>query len=465
MTPQALLVVIAWLPFTLYLFNRYNPRTASIVSFVGGFLFLPQRAGISLPLIPDFANNTVASYSITLGLLLFDQKRLLNFRFSWFDVPMLVWTLSPIAASLSNGLGFYDGINIAFTQVAIWGWPYIIGRLYLSSLLGMSELCSLIIKGGLIYAPMCLIEIRISPQFHHFIYGYYAHPSGLSQAIRYGGWRPMVFMSHGLVLGLWMMVVTLVAVWLWQAKKIKQVWGIPMMWVAIILVITFILIKSTGAYVYFAVGLGILAGAKWGKNSWLLYLLVGGIILYLSMNISGNFNGKSITSRLSNFVQPDRVESLQFRFDNEVLLTNKAREKLLFGWGGWGRNRVLEENSAGELEDVSVTDSYWVIVFGTSGLFGIVSLYSSLLLPLVLFSVKRFPAKTWLHPDVAPSSALVVSLALFTFDTLINSTFISVYPLICGGITGLVAQPRRTKTQVSLQPSSQRRRPALPLKE
>ncbi len=465
MTPQALLIVIAWLPFTLYLFTIYNPRTASIISFIGGLLFLPQRAGINLPLIPDFSNATVAVYGITLGLLIFDFQKLLNFQFSPLDLPMLIWTLTPITGSLANGLGLYDGINQAVTQLAIWGWPYMVGRLYLNSLSGMSELAVIIIKAGLIYVPLCIYEVRMSPRIHLMVYGYFPHSSGLTQAIRLGGWRPMVFMSHGLVLAMWMMVVTLAAIWLWQSKKIQKIWSIPIVWIVIILVVNFILIKSTGAYVYLAIGIIIFFEAKFLKTSFCLFVFIGLIIFYLFLNISGNFDGDSLISFLSNYFPPDRIESLDFRFDNEVLLSDKAREKLLFGWGGWGRSRIFEENWQGDIVDVSVTDSFWIIIFGNNGVLGIISLYSSLLLPVFLFALKRFPARTWLHPEVVSSAVLSVSILLFTFDSLFNVSLTAVYPLICGGITGIVAQPARRLNKVSpTQLSSQSRRRAEPLK-
>ncbi|MFM7576748.1 MAG: O-antigen ligase domain-containing protein, partial [Microcystaceae cyanobacterium] len=124
----------------------------------------------------------------------------------------------------------------------------------------------------------------------------------------------------------------------------------------------------------------------------------------------------------------------------------KAQERMLFGWGGWGRNRIFDYNSQGELVDMSVTDSQWIITFGINGVFGLASLTTSLLLPVFLFAVKRYPAKTWFHPKVAPSAVLGVCLTLFVFDSLLNVTFNPTFPLICGGLSGLVAKPAESLT-------------------
>ena len=61
------------------------------------------------------------------------------------------------------------------------------------------------VLGGLIYVPLCLFEVRMSPQLHNMVYGFAQHSFG--QTVRGGGWRPMVFMQHGLAVGLFMSVM------------------------------------------------------------------------------------------------------------------------------------------------------------------------------------------------------------------------------------------------------------------
>jgi hypothetical protein len=253
-------------------------------------------------------------------------------------------------------------------------------------------------------------------------------------------------MEHGLLVAMFMFTVTLIAIWLWQSKTVKEIWGQSIQTWSIILVLTFILMKSSGSYGYLIYGLIILFVAKFVKSNIPLFLLMFIIVYYLYLGVTGNFNGEAIVDWISKTYSPERAYSLGYRLKNEEVLRVKAQERMLFGWGGWGRNRIYEYNWRGELVDVSVTDSLWIIVFGINGVFGLVSITTSLLLPVVVFAQFRYPPKTWFHPKVAPSAALAVCLSLFMVDCLLNVTTNPTFPLICGGISGLVVKEPESLT-------------------
>ena len=80
--------------------------------------------------------------------------------------------------------------------------------------------------GGLVYVPLCWLEVQLSPQLHRWLYGKHQH--AFIQQMRDGGYRPMVFMQHGLMVGMWMGMTALIGIWLWKAKTLHQVWDIPM---------------------------------------------------------------------------------------------------------------------------------------------------------------------------------------------------------------------------------------------
>ena len=442
MSVQAQLVMIAWLPIVFYLFTIYGPRKAVIVSFIGGLLFLPERAGFPLPLIPDYKGMVATCYGIVLAILVYDSQRLREFKLGWIDLPMLIWCICPVFSSITNELGFYDGINEAITQTVTWGLPYFLGRFYLNNLDAQRELAINIIKGGLLYVPLCLYEGRMSPQLHNIIYGYYPHPSGIAQSYRLGGYRPMVFMEHGLMVGMWMMMVTLVGFWLWKAKAVHRLWDIPIERIVIFCSLTFIWCRSTGAYGYLLYGLIILFSAKWLGIRFPLFLLIVGIIYYLYISTTGHFNSEGIVSLTAEVINPERAQSLEYRFHNEEILADHARDRLLFGWGGWGRNRIYEENWHGIFEDVAITDSLWILAFGINGLVGLVSLITSLMLPVISFCFVGYPVKAWFEPKVAPAAVLAVALLLFILDCLLNDMFNPVFPLISGGLSGLVLKER-----------------------
>ncbi len=438
------IVMFGWIPFVLYLFKWVPAQRAVIVSFIIAWLFLPV-VKFSLPGLPDYTKMSATCYGILLATIVFDVKRFSTFKFGWLDLPMLIWCLCPLASSLTNGLGLYDGFSEALNQTVTWGLPYYLGRLYLNNLDGLRKLAIDMFIGGLIYMPLCLFELRMSPQLHRIFYGFHAR-ADFSQTMRYGGFRPTVFMEHGLMVGAWMMAATMLGVWLWRTGNINQVWGIPGHWLVGALFITALLVRSTGALILLLVGLFVLFFSSRFGNSVLMLVLVAAISLHLYLGVSGNFPGEQISNVISTTINPERAQSVQFRFDNEKLLAQKAREKIVFGWGGWGRSRVYDNWG----NDVSVTDSLWILAFGTRGLVGLISLTASLLLPAIAF-VQRYPANLWNHPKVAPAATLAILLVLYMMDCLLNAMINPIYILACGGIAGVVINQTRTTARTSRQ--------------
>ncbi len=442
-SPQAQFILLIWPLVVGFLFVRYPNQRAVIVSFVIAWLFLPHRTAFMFLGLPDYQRVSATCYSIFLATFIFDSQRFQSFKFGWLDIPMLIWCFCPFPSSLVNGLGAYDGVSQTLTQVVAWGFPYYLGRIYLNNLAGLRQMAIAIFTGGLIYIPLCFFELVMSPQLHRLAYGY--HPrADFSQNIRYGGYRPTVFMAHGLEVGVWMLAASLIGVWLWQAGVLKRFWNLPMMLIVPVLLTTFVLVKSTGAWGLFALGIIIMFSAKWLRSGILLWLLLGIIILYLVMGVSGGFHGDGIVSFVSETLNPERAQSLEFRFDNEEILGDRAREQMIWGWGGWGRNRVFEYNRMGELEDISVTDSLWIIAFGNRGVIGLLGLFGTFLLPVVIFCGFRYKPHTWFHPKIAPAAVLSVVLALYLFDCLLNSMMNPIYTIVCGGLTGLLLKPPET---------------------
>ena len=165
-------VLIGWIPLVSVLFMFLSPRRAVISAFIIGWLFLPPGVGYSFPGLPSYNKLTALSFGVVMLALLFDHHRMLAFRPRWFDVPMAIFCLSPFASSLSNGLGAYDGISAVVKGLCFWGLPYTIGRIYINDLESLRELAIGIMVGGLVYVPMCLYEVRMSPQLCNLVYGY-----------------------------------------------------------------------------------------------------------------------------------------------------------------------------------------------------------------------------------------------------------------------------------------------------
>ena len=83
----------------------------------------------------------------------------------------MIWCLCPIASSLSNELGLYDGLSMSLVQIVRWGLPYSIGRLYFGDQEGLRELTIGIVIGGLLCVLPCIYEFRMSPRLQVQVYG------------------------------------------------------------------------------------------------------------------------------------------------------------------------------------------------------------------------------------------------------------------------------------------------------
>jgi len=451
--PLAILVLLLWIPTVLYIFMRFPAQKAIVISFISAWLFLPEAA-IGLSGLPDYTKVSATCYGVILATIIYDVGRFSTFKLSALDLPMLMWSICPFITSVSNGLGWYDGVSATLIQTVTWGLPYFVGRLYLNNLAALRQLAIGIFIGGLAYIPLCLFEIRMSPQLHNKIYGAHAF-ADFAQSVRYDGFRPTVFLRHGLAVGAWMMVATLIGIWLWQTGTLKKLWNIPIKWLVAALFITLVLCKSTGAYMLLLFGAGIMFFGKIFRTSIPVFLLVVtmGVYLYINAATETYFTDQLVTS-LSAVFDEERIQSLEFRFNNEEVLTDHARKRPVFGWGGWNRSRI-EDPSTGKL---AIQDSLWIIAFGTYGAFGLIAWMASMSLP-VLSLLTLYPASYWSKREVASIAVLAVALTMYMLDCLLNAMVNPIYILVCGGISGIV-QKGPVQQQLRRKPKKSRRVPA-----
>lgn len=437
MTPLVPLALFGFIPLVLYLFYRYPTRQALVVSFVAGYLFLPQPGFVAkYPIvsgIPPYEKMSAICYAVLLATILFDSKRFSSFQPSWIDLPMLIWCLCPIITQVSNDL---SPISPTTGQIMTWGVPYFLGRIYFNELAGLRQLAIGIFTGGMVYIPLCLLEMRIAPTLHLRVYGYHAR-ADFSQTMRYGGYRPTVFLEHGLWVGMWMMAATLLGIVLWRTGVIKKLWNYPMNWLVPVLFVTMILVKSTGAYLYLVIALGIWFTSRWLRTPLPMLLLCVAISIYLYLGATGELyqipqvNTFLVASENSN---NDRSQSVAFRMDNEKVLSAKARLRMTLGWGDSGGNRIYDKFG----HDISVTDSLWIIAFGQQGVVGLSSFTVAMILPSLGFVFLRYPPNTWSNRKVAPAVGLALVMVLYMLDSVLNAMYCPVFMLANGGLAGLV---------------------------
>ncbi|MEM9914606.1 MAG: O-antigen ligase domain-containing protein [Planctomycetota bacterium] len=433
-------VLWGWIPLVLVLFLVMPHRRAVVVALIGSWLFLPQLA-YSVPLMPDFTKVTATSYGIILGALILDpQSRVLNFKPRWIDIPMAVWVISPFFSSVSNNLGLYDGAAQIADKMITHGLPYLIGRLYFRTPEDAKEFAMGMVVGGLLYVPLCLYEIRMSPHLHEMIYGF--RPINDWQMVkRWGGWRPMVFMKHGLMVGVWMTTTAAIAFWLWRTKAIKDIWGVPMWLVGPIIIVTAILCKTTGAVALFSVVLAAMLLVRYLDMKIMLYAIIVGIPVFLFLRVTGLFTGENVAEAIGQIVPPlgERALSLQYRLDHENAIVGRAYEKILLGWGGWGDAfQVYIE----KYQSRAVPDSLWVRAFGEGGLIGLTSLFAYYLIPPFVLLRKMKP-KEWCSARCAPLTGMAMIILIYAMDCLFNTMENPIFIVAVGGVSTMAVSLSR----------------------
>jgi hypothetical protein len=449
MTFMVPIALFGWIPATLLLFLFLPPRRAVLVSMLGAWMFLPMAAGYKIGPLPVIEKTSVCSAAALLGVALFDFGRLQSFRFRWFDLPMLVWTLVNGMSAAANGFGVHGAYAGVLAQVITWTIPYVLGRLYFRTLAEVRDLAEALFLAGLIYVPLCLLEIRLSPQLHRWVYGYHQHD--FSQTIRFGGYRPMVFMQHGLAVAMWMADACIAGFWLWWAGGLRRTWGFPTYLSLSVLFITTILCRSTGALALLGVGLIALVVLWLARSRLILILLLIAAPLYAATRSTGLWSGQQLVDMADTVSAEDRAGSLASRMRNEDLLAKRALEQPLFGWSGWDRNAVYDDWG----RRLTVGDGMWILTLGVSGVTGLVSFFLVLLFPAALLILRKSPGN-WQRLELSGCVVLATILILTTIDCLFNAMYSPVWMLASAALSnvGGTALPIGVSTRVRQSPRS-----------
>ena len=430
----ALTALLCWIPISAVLFLWLPIARALAFSYVGGWLILPV-ATYQLPGIPDFSKATAVLLASSLGLLMHKDagQVLREFRLSWIDIPAFLLCMGVFTTSYLNGLGIWDGVSAVVYMFCTWTGPYFLGRLVFRSTDAACELVKAIFFGGLFYVPLCLFEIRMSPQLHVIFYG--VTPRGVwSNVERFGGYRPNVFLEDGLELGLWMTASCLAGFVLWHQGRYRRIGNLPVSLLLFVLLVTTVLCKSTGALALLMMGLACSIVGRHFRSTMPMAILVVSAIAYIIVRGAGLYDGAEVVEFTKQYVSEDRAGSLNCRLKNEDLLREKAFIRPWLGWGSWGRSRVYNDEGV----DISITDGRWIIIFGQLGVIGLFGTFGTLIFPS-LAALRRYGGRVCCSESAAPVIALTMIVAVFAIDCLLNSFPNPVY-LLSAGAVGSLAQ-------------------------
>ncbi len=440
----AYVMLFSWPLVAVVLFRALPLQKALIWTILGGYLVLPSATGVDVPLIPDIDKSLVPALSALFLCMIFAPKSELEpdsagrtARFLTFALLGLLVT-TPLLTVLQNpepiiagevfvpGLEIYDAFSMIST-VLVTIVPFWIGLRYLNTREGHKLLLQAFVFGALVYSFPALFEIRMSPQLHNWFYGFFPHD--FIQHIRAGGFRPVVFLSHGLLLGIFLCMAVLSALILWREAlregRRAAGWLFAAIWLAIVLFVS----KNFGA-----LGIAVVLSALvifTGRRVQMTFAVSVAVVVMLYPMLRGaGFIPVDAIYEFAGSINQERADSLKYRLDNEDALLAHANEKPLFGWGSWGRNQLYDERTG---EMVSVTDGIWIILIGVYGWLGYIAHFGLLTLPILYYFLRR---KQFGPSLITPGLVLVLSATLI--DLIPNAGLVNYVWLMAGGLTGYV---------------------------
>lgn len=482
MTPNLLAyaALAAWplMVLCLYAVPRNRLAIARITAWmvILPVMFLPSSLTIKIGEgIPGLDKHRIAFLAIAIALALFHGRELWRhvrlFRFPIILLPVIFYAIVRTVQTNGDTLVFgahahdYGQESVVvggLTTHDIWSiatvWlldiylPFAVGQLVFRTERDLHDLFEVLSLCAIIYVPFCLVELRLSPQFHRWVYGY--HPHEFIQSIRGGSYRPFVFMRHGLDLARFFLTCFCAA--LAVRKLHSTTTPVPAGWRTVISGAIVALCKTFTAIVYclFALVFSRLLSARWIRVA---VIATGVIVLsYPSMRMWNLFPAKKLVE-IAARVDRERAESLQFRFENEDRLLERAMQRPVFGWGTFGRERVYTDWG----KDISVQDGSWIIYLGEFGYAGFCAFFVWFLVPLARLA--------WNFRSLTPraqtlAGMLAVVVALLTLDLLPNS-LADRLPLVyagalltLSGVDSRAAALRRTVREKARERSSVRAR-------
>ncbi len=474
----AYLMLAMWPLVCLVLFLKLPMGRAFLWSMFGAYLLLPPHpASFDFPLLPPFNKLTLTNLSVfVIVWALSDKKMKLLPEGKLIRVLIFVFVFSPIATVLVNGdpvmfvtgglrgLWPRDSVALVITQAIIL-LPFLLARQLLAEKGSQRDLLIVLCVSGLLYSLPMLAEVRLSPQLNLWIYGYFQHI--FEQSIRAGGYRPIVFLYHGIWVAFFAMTSVVATIALWRGERSKH--SLLYLLAALYLIVVLLLCKTMAPIIYLVLLVPLVAFFPV-----LLQVRVAAVLVILALSYP-TLKGVHLVPTEAMLQQVEAVSSersmsLRIRFENEELLLARANEKPLFGWGSWGRNQL---HNAIDGTITTISDGRWIITMGVFGWFGFFAEFGLLSLPIFLIwyqflnssrgekkprnktqritiplrrvTTRIVPVKQ-LSPYVGVLSLL---LAVNLVDLLPNATLTSLTWLVAGALLGhseLMAKERSKTT-------------------
>ena len=432
----AFAMLALWPVISALIFRRLPPGRAIIACVLVAYLFLPPPpAGFDFPLLPPLTKETIPNLVIILACLILyrGQIKLLPDTLTG-KILVLVFVCSPMATVLTNGepvffgplglpaLLLREGFSTMIQQFMLIS-PLLLARNFLRTADDQRDILKAIFVGGMVYSVLMLIEVRLSPQLNLWIYGYFQH--NFDQMIRFGGFRPIVFLYHGLWVSFFAMTAAVAAIALARGSVSRVALGF---WAAACyLLVVLVLSKSLGAIIYGLVLIPMVAVLSARMQIRVAALLAFTALAYPVFK-GADLVPQDVMLQQAEQIDQDRANSLRFRFQQETILLDRADEKPLFGWGLWGRNHIWDGVTS---QILTVTDGRWIILIGVLGWVGFLAEFGILALPIIL--IWRKTGQGEMSPWIGP---MCLMLGINLIDLIPNATLTPLTWLLAGAILG-----------------------------
>ncbi len=441
MTSTFAQVVLALsIPISVGIFFVVRPVPAALIVALGGEMFLPEGASFKLPFMPIFDKHNLPCLCILVACLMRCPGRVTKLpKERWITLLALLLIVGAVITGFTNGdslvfgdagevfvpgLTIKDGLAMGLSNFVGSFVPFYVAYALFRKSDDFEKLVSGLAIAGLVYIPFALVELRLSPQWHRWIYGY--GQSAFDQTIRWGGYRPMIFMPHGLAVARFFLTATFFLVIL--VKFRRTLVGLSTRFLAWTQFIVLVACKSTGAIIFALAGVPLLALAKPKRQLLVAAVLAWITVLYPLLRLSGIFPVKGVLDA-AGVVGAERTESLAFRFVNEDALLARARSRIFFGWGEYGRNVIHDGLGKG----VSILDGYWIIRLSVNGLVGFIATFGPLLIPILL--ARRRLSSFRDEKDKVIVAGVAFTLAILALDLIPNGQWGCYSFLIAGALT------------------------------
>lgn len=433
-----LLALYFWPVISAVILKKLRLPLAILVVMVTGYMFLPVKYAIDFPMVPPMNKHVIPVLTLMIATTL-----VASLRDSAPHLPGLLpksmiarglialLLLGAMGTALTNGdrivtpisvkqgLRLYDGVSVGISY-ALTILPVLLGRKYFARPETHRLILIVLCVAACGYAFLALYEIRMSPGLNRSVYGFTPH--SWRQHVRGGGFRPMVFMEHGLRVSLFFALALIAAVGLFRMG-----WKTGPMLLAIAwLLMTVVLSKSLGALIiavliipmvfFLSTRMLILAAA----------IIAMTVLTYPILRGGGYVPVDRITS-FANSIDAQRAASFTTRLENEDLLLERAAKRPAFGWGGFGRSRVRNEKGY----DIVIPDGYWVIIIGVGGWSRYLGEFGLMTVPMLFLFLRR--GRMQISRDTA---ILSIILAGNMIDLIPNSGQTPMTWLIAGALWG-----------------------------